>query len=264
MYRFAAYGLAAMQCALLLAVSAFAQSGKPPGSTDARLRQLAADADDLEQRLPSFTCKESLVSQELRGGKVKHQVQASGEVRVRRVGDGALAEHFEVSEINGRPVKGTGQLSVPIFVSGGFKDALGYFLAEHQACFLTAFSGNRLDFKSAPGGKAGACAEVSGTQGVALLDGDGHVVHLERSVTEEQTTERHTIPFASLDLSRMEFDGKPFSLATHVVATIAKGKSTGHWEAEYSACHLFEVTVKVGPAAPADAAPPTSWPASGP
>ena len=46
--------------------------------------------------------------------------------------------------------------------------------------------------------------------------------------------------------SRVEFDGKPFSLATHVVATIAKGKSTDRWEAEYSACHLFEVTVKVG------------------
>jgi hypothetical protein len=155
---------------------------------------------------------------------------------------------------------------VPLFVSGGFKDALGYFLADHLTCFLIAFSGNRVDFesKSAPGGKAGACGEVSGTQGFAQLDGDGHVVHLERSVTEEQTAERHTIPFAALDLTRVEFDGKPFSLATHVVATITKGKSTGHWEAEYSACHLFEVTVKVGPAAPAEVATPANPPATNP
>ena len=92
-----------MQCALLLGMSACAQQAKPAEPIDARLKQLAGDAGDLERRLPSFSCKESLVSQELRGGKVKHQVQASGEVRVRRVGN-APVEHFEANEINGRPV----------------------------------------------------------------------------------------------------------------------------------------------------------------
>jgi hypothetical protein len=241
---------------LLLASSASGQSAAVPAtSSDAatlskRLAEFAIASEDLQQHLPSFACKETLTSQELRDGKVKSQVTAEGDLRVERDAAGKLAEHFSATKRNGKPIT-PDKLRVPLFVFGGFKDALDPFQADRQPCFIFRQTGNRIDFASVPDSAGTACAKQNDMTGFALLDLKGDVIHLERTVALAAVQERNAAPFSALlDLSRVDLGRNSFLLSTHVVADMQKGKSSLHWEAAYTDCRLFAATVTLSPANP--------------
>jgi hypothetical protein len=223
---------------------------KPDENTlHTRLLALARAAELLENRLPAFACHETFTSQELRGNKVKRQVQASGELRVRPEDDGKLDENFHTVEVNGKPSAGFPR--VPIFVSGGFKNALGLFLPVDQRCFAYRLNGDRMEFESKPEATGEVCRERTGISGTALFDTSGNLLQIEHRVEEDRARDRNVVPHAVLDLSRVDLGGTTFLLSTHVIAERQAGKATYRWEANYTDCRLYEVTVKIGPATPA-------------
>ncbi len=233
-----------------LGVAALGQTASN-ATLQARLARLAAASEDLQKHLPSFACKESLISQELRGSKVKREVRASGELRVLRDGTGKPAEHFMAAQRNGQTIT-PDRLRAPIYVSGGFANVLDYFKADMQGCFRYSVSGNRIDFESSPDVHTALCDHHSDTRGFALFDGDNDITHLERTVPYEIARQRNAVPYASIDLSRVELGGSSFLLSTHVIAEIPIRKDNLRWEANYSECRLFSVSVTIGPAIPAD------------
>jgi hypothetical protein len=216
-----------------------------------KLDKLAAASEELRKHLPSFTCKESLISQELRGGKVKMEARASGQLRVLRNGEGKPVEHFEAAERDGQTIA-PDKLRVPIFVKGGFTDVLGFFQSDIQPCFHYSGSGNRVDFESIANAHAPQCEKQSETRGFALFSDNGDIAHVERTVPVEVARQRNWAPFAAIDLSRVELGGSSFLLSAHVVADLPDGRSTYHWEADYTGCKLFSVNVKIGPATMAE------------
>ena len=231
-------------CALLTACPAHAQDN----ALRARLRTLAAAAEALENKLPAFACRESLLSQEIRGKKIKRQMQAVGDLRVQADADGDLDERFTPTEVNGRAYK-PGSLHPPIFVTGGFRHALGQFRPQDQPCFDFRLAGNRMDYTSRAD-PAEACDAKSGIHGFALFDDAGNLLHIEQHVDEDAARRRNIIPFAALDLSQVDLGGTTFLLSTHVIAEKHADDSTYRWEATYSACRLFEATVKIGDPTP--------------
>jgi hypothetical protein len=243
--------LVGLSLVLSLAVMAHGQSAAAPDGLQGKLAKLSAASEDLEEHLPSFVCKETLVSQELRGKKVKTEVRAAGELRVMRDPTGKLNERFQASEMNGRPIT-PDKLRLPMFVSGGFKNALDFLRADLQTCFHFSVAGNRLDFDSGTDAATPECAKHTETRGFALLSSDGDIVHMERQVPVELAAQRNAVPFGSIDLNRTDLGGKSFLLSTHVRAEIPKGKSTYRWEANYSECRLYSVSVTIGPATPVD------------
>jgi hypothetical protein len=253
--------LAALTIVLLLAAAARGQSAATSDSLQGKLARLAVASEDLQQHLPSFTCKETLVSQEVRGGKVKMEVRAAGELRVLRDPTGKLNERFQATERNGKPIR-PDKLRLPIFVSGGFKNALDFVHADTQACFHFSMTGNRMEFESGSEASRPVCANHTETSGFALLNDNGDISHLELRVPEDLARQRHSVPFGSIDLSRIELGGKSFLLSTHVVADMEK--FTYHWEATYSECRLFSVGVTIGPATPVDTDNHGSGAGSGP
>lgn len=234
--------------ALLTAVTATAQRAQSiqTDGLHSRLQSLAAAAELLNDHLPAFACHETLTSEELRKGKIKRRVEAAGELRVQPAEDGKLTESFEATEVDGKPH--AGGFRAPIFVSGGFKNALGLFMPADQKCFTYKLSGDRLDFRSPPFAEGEICSQRTGISGFALFDDSGHLLHVEHTVEQERALERNVVPHAELDVSPVELGGTTYLLSTHVIAERPRDKSIYRWEATYGNCRLYQVTVRIGPA----------------
>ena len=219
---------------------------QPNGNLQSRLRTLAAAAELLDSKLPAFACHETFTSQLLQGHKVKRQVTGAGELRVQPDDHGKLDEDFQTVEIDGRPAQGFPR--VPIFVEGGFQNAIQLFRPSDQRCFIFRSQGDRIEFQSRPDAPEDPCGRRTGVSGYALLDASGTLTHIESHTEDEAASRRHIVPYAALDLSQIQLGGTTFLLSTHVVAELNVGKTTRHWEATYSGCRLYQVTVKIGPA----------------
>jgi hypothetical protein len=230
----------------LLTVTAAAQSDITLRS---RLRTLATAAELLESKLPAFACHETFTSQLLQGRKIKRQVTGAGELRVQPDSDGKLDEDFQTTELNGRPAQGFPR--VPIFVEGGFQNAIQLFRPSDQRCFVFTSHGDRLHFQSRPDAPEDTCGRRTGVSGFALFDSSGTLTHIESHTEDAAAVRRHIVPYAALDLSEIQLGGNRFLLSTHVIAERYLGKTSLRWEATYSNCRLYQVTVKIGPAAAA-------------
>lgn len=222
---------------------------------ETRLRILSAAAQRLEKNLPAFSCLETFTSQELRRGKIKRQVTGSGELRVQPADGGKLDEDFELTDLNGRPAHGFPR--APIFVEGGFQNALKLFAPSDQRCFLFQLQGDRLDFSSRVDALGPPCDSRTGVTGFALFAPSGNLTHIESHVAGENAARRNIVPYAALDLSPVELGGTTYLLSTHVIAEKQLDKAVLHWEANYTGCRLYHVTIKIGPATPASEVPDT-------
>ena len=214
-----------------------------------RLRTLAAAAELLQSNLPAFACHETLISQQLQRGKVKRQVTGAGELRVQPGEDGKLDENFHTTELNGRPSSDFPR--VPIFVEGGFQNALQLFLPSDQKCFNFRLTGNRMEFASRPDAPEEPCGRRTGITGFALFNASGTLTHIESHTEGNSAARRNIVPYAALDLSPVELGGAVYLLTTHVIAERPLDKITLRWEANYTACRLYQVTVKIGTPTPA-------------
>jgi|GEM_PF-1794093 len=235
----------------LLAASAAAQLAQQTQDPLAqRLAHLGEEADTLAHSLPSFTCTESVQSQELHGRKVVRGVRFTATLRAQRDAEGKLRESFDLETVDGAPWN-HGAFSIPAYVEGGFSRALRYFAPAQQACYRYTLSpdagGSRIDFVAAPHLPPDNACTTEGTRGFALLDAQGNVTHLERSVSPRYSRLYREAPFASIDFAPVPLNGVAYPLSRHIVAELSGAGSTGRFEAQYSACKLFTATVTIHP-----------------
>jgi hypothetical protein len=251
-----AFGLGS---AFLLALKgAGQQSAADPPALKEALKKLGVVADALNHSLPSLTCDESAISEGLDRGKVKQHVELTATIRAVRVPGGALDESFVVTAINGKPVS-AGSYPLPYYTSGGFDGAMVYFSTARQPCYRYALSAARIDFETAPDVASHAQCHDEGLHGFALLDGDGNVTHIERRVSAGASRELRQVPFAAIDFVPVELNGQMYRLSRHMTSEAFQGRSGARFEATYTNCRLFTVTVKI---APATEAQPSETPAS--
>lgn len=215
------------------------------------LTHLGRQADELQHKLPNFSCDESVVSEIVEHGKVRHHTTFTTTIRAQRNAKGILEEHLgdQTYTVNIFSALVHHIPSSPLFVSGGFSQALDYFSTADQACYDYRFSPGRVDFTSLPTPPS-ACRS-SGTQGFALLDADSNVTHLERTVQHDLAVARNQAQFAAVDFAPVELDGQTFRLSHHVVAEMPDDKGNlRRFTAEFSKCKLFTATVTIKPATP--------------
>ena len=241
-----------LEIGLLVACSVVAQGQvaqkDQTASLQAELEQLGAQAQSLQNDLPSFTCKETGLSQELKKGKVKEQVRFVADLRVERAAGGRLDEQLEVTEVNGKPYT-RGKFEPPFMVKGGFGESLFFFLPGTQACFQYSMGVGRIDFASPPGTfDRPQCTNTGAPSGFALLDQVGNATHLERRVDPEFAGQVHVVDFTAIDFVPTELDGKVYPLTAKMVADVPKEDGvTLHFEAMYTGCHLFKATSRILP-----------------
>lgn len=247
-----------------LAVVALAASLQAQESaTSSRLQRLLAhlgeEASALNRTLPSFTCLQTASSDELRESrheqpaKVLRHVEFTANLRVRRVADGNLVESAEFLTVNGKPFDANG-FTMPAYAQGGFLQAVSYFLPDQQHCYVYTLTGDRVDFTAAPDAAADSRCRSAGTTGFALLDDEGHLKHIERTVSAYGVAVYHLIPYAAVDMVPVTLNGVTYPLSSHLVSQRPNGRSLDRFESSYTNCRLFTATVTIGPAT---SVPPT-------
>lgn len=217
------------------------------------LARLGEQAAALERSLPSFSCQQSAVSEELRAGRhgqspqVVRHVEFTANLRVRRHADGKLAESAEFLTVNGLPLTANG-FTMPAYAEGGFLQALHYFLPDLQHCYVYALSEGRIDFTAAPHAAEDPACRSAGTTGFALLNADNDVEHVERRVSAYGVNAYKIIPYAAVDLTSVTLNGAVYRLSSHLVTERGNGRFTDRFESTYADCKLFTATVTIGPA----------------
>ena len=250
-------GCACMGAAGQAAAETGPSAASPPAATPTlgqELRRLGAAAESLEHTLPSLTCKETAASEIFAGKKSRERDEFTATLRAKRGEDGVLDETFEVTTLNGKAPRRS--VRFPFYVSGGFDRSMRYFAPAQQVCYRYWLTPGRIDFSTAPDVALHAQCLDEGMHGFALLDADGDVVHLERTVTSKPAEERGIAPFASIDFGEVELGGKTFRLSRHMLSESWQGRFTLRFDATYTDCRLFTATVTIGPVmdwAPGDA-----------
>jgi hypothetical protein len=239
------------------------QSGAEDAVLKRELQRLGVAAEALDHSLPSLTCQESAVSERLLRGKVKQHVAFVASMRAVRVPGGHLHETFTLSTLNGKPHSG-GNPPFPFYTSGGFDAAMVYFLPEHQACYRYSLSQGRIDFETSPDFASHPQCRDDAVHGFALMDAVGDVTHIERTVSQEVAHDFHLVPFAAIDFAAVELNGQTYRLSQHLISEYPDGDSKGRFEAFYSGCRLFSVSVTIGPPTAVEPDGPGSGGGSGP
>jgi hypothetical protein len=227
------------------------------------LQRLGVVAEALDHSLPSLTCQESAVSERLKRGKVKQHVAFTASMRAVRIPGGPLHETFALSTLNGKPYSGR-NTPFPFYTAGGFDAAMAYFMPAHQACYRYSLSEGRIDFETSPDFASHPQCRNDGVRGFALMDAAGNVTHMERTVPLEVAHDLHLVPFAAIDFAPVELKGQVYRLPQHLISEYPEGDSKGRFEAFYSGCRLFSVSVTIGPATAVDPAGDGSSGGSGP
>jgi hypothetical protein len=250
----ASSGWGVLVALLLCAGASRGQTAAAP-DPDARLKTVldraAAAGAELRSSLPSFACKEQVVSQQLEGrkAKVKRGVAFTAELRVERRVDGTLRETFEPASWADILAQSHGT-GIPYYVSGGFQHALDYFDPAMAACYRFSMKPqgpNRIDFVAAPDAPTDRCKGEAGLTGFALLDPSGDVIHVERRVPEQVSGSQRLAPFAAIDLAPVTLNGKTYRLSTRVTSDSLRGGARGHFEASYTGCKLFHAMMTIEP-----------------
>jgi hypothetical protein len=253
--------LLALGCAALLPAAACAQQG-PTMNLPGELQRLGEAATTLEHMLPNFTCQEHAVSRALKGKKVIMTTQFVSTLRAQREADGTLKESFTVSEVNGKPFT-SGTFHLPVFVSGGFDQAMRYFAPENQHCYRYALSVGRIDFATLPAAPGLPQCKEKDLQGYALLDAEGNVTYLERHVAPETAVAVHEANFAAVDFAAITLNERTYQLSRHLYAEMPMHNRPTTFTADYTDCKLFTATVTIRPGPDSDPvhdAPPDSLP----
>jgi hypothetical protein len=222
------------------------QGGADDASLQRELQRLGVVAETLDHSLPSLTCKETGLSERVDRGKVKQHVEFTASLRAVRIQGGPLRESFNLTTVNGKPASGK-TMRFPFYTAGGFDSAMVYFMPAHQACYRFSLAAGRIDFKTASDAVSHPQCRNDGVHGFALIDAEGNVTHMERTVPAQVTHDFGLVPFASIDFAAVNLNGQVFRLSSHLISEYPEGDSTGRFEATYTDCRLFSVSVKIGP-----------------
>jgi hypothetical protein len=238
----------------------FSQAGQSV-DLDRMLSQIEANTAQYNVSVPSFVCKEHVVSQEVHEGKIKHETTVDAVFSVTRSTAKAntLEESREVKLVDGKPASGK-KVTMPLSFSGGFSGALNKFLSsDHRLCFSYAADAST----PSPDGTAGftfvanpasandpACAGIQpGTSGKFTVDTAMQVTHIERTVQNPVGKDQTVLGTAAVDYAPVVLNGKSFWLPTTITAfTTETAKTNGlRFTAHYSEYHRFAATAAIVP-----------------
>jgi hypothetical protein len=229
-----------------------------PLSLAVALHRLAAQAAALEHSLPSLTCMESAISQERRHDMVLRSVDFTASLSARRNPDESITESRDYRTLRGQPFTGGGFV-MPMYVTGGFSRAMRYFSADQQPCYQYTLRGNRIDFTTAAHPPEGC--RTRGTNGYALIDDEGNITHMERTVSGHWAADYNQVPHAIIDFAALTLNNTSYRITKHLLADQANRGSIDYFEADYTACRLFSATITLGPAVEAPNTRPDTTPA---
>ncbi len=246
----------ALLALILLTGSAAAQT--PIDRLHVILARAAAATAALQSSLPSFACKEDVSSQEFVKKKLKRHVEFTADLTVQRHPNGDLDETFQPT--NWQTILLHSESGLPYYVSGGFQKAMDYFAADRAVCYrFTLTNPQRIDFLADPAAAHNPlCLRETGLTGFALLDPAGDILHIERTVPLDTARRTHLVPFAAIDLAPVQLNNRTYRLSSRLVADNPDGRTTAHFVATYSQCHLFHATVTILPGSQPAGSPPLS------
>jgi hypothetical protein len=249
---------------------------------DALVDRLYAYAEQYRATLPSLSCDERVVSQQVRfDGKVKWQVRVEGTMRDLRKTPpdpfDPFTEQHTFVKVNGKPVRAMagGDANLPYFIQGFFANLIGFHHVELKDCFdfrVTPLKNGKgkavpgqvqveVDRKAEP--PAAACRTIiAGTHYMVIADPEtGRIRHSERTIPAEAAVERNEAYFASIDYAPQQFGDRTFWLPAKSSAHDPAG--TGRMEAAYLNCHRYTGEMRIVRDAGPDVAPGAPQPQTG-
>ncbi len=236
----------------------FAAGAQTPASDPevaALLRQLYAYARHYRDTLPSLSCDESITSQSVKNGKVRKEVRIESSLRETRADPSAanpFEERHQFKSIDGKPPKP--HVNIPYFVEGGFANAVGFTKEESAGCYTYQLSHEpdgvrRLELTALPERGIVACDDVIKTyRKTVLIDAEGRITHVERSMSPEDAHNRREVDFAAMDYGPQPLGDETVWLPTRMTSHDANDQ--GRMTAVYSNYHRYTATSKVLSAAP--------------
>jgi hypothetical protein len=228
-------------------------SGAP--SLEVLLDRLYAYAAQYRATLPSLSCDESIVSQELDyNGKVKRQVRVTGTMREIRTDDpdDPFSEQHEFLKVNGKRVKKL--FAMPYFIQGGFANLIGFHHRElkdcfdYQVSFLNDGKTVQMEMQRKDEPKDAECRTrvFAGSRWKVIADvATGHILHSERTISSQASDLHHEAYFASLDYEPQMLGDRTFWLPARFSAHSPEDDRRMY--ATYSNCHRYAGEMKILP-----------------
>lgn len=207
------------------------------------VKQIAGESAEYRRSLPNFSCEEEVKSSG-QVGRQKFAVKFRAVVRVVRSAEGKLSEEYALQSYMGKPTTAGERYPIPTYVEGGFGRGVPLLFAdENQRCFLYKEGRDRVQFQSQPG--VSGCLEPSSTKGVAYVDAAGQLQRGETHREPMDAVRAGMTTLTKVDYGTVELGGKDYRLPVKMYAEIRAGNLVKTFEAKYSGCELYKVSVTV-------------------
>ncbi len=242
-----------LSVAIFLACSGFAEAQQTP-TVDEFVTRLFAYSKDYRTKLPSLECDESVVSQQVKRGKVKWEVKT--EATLRQVRDSKDPDEFNDSytfkSVDGHAPKA--HFKLPYFVNGAFANGIGFASEATRTCYdytLSQEDGGatlRLEFAVKSASSDPVCKEVpAGFHKIVLVDATtGIAMHITRSMSLDAARKYHDAVFASIDYAAQPLGELTLWLPSRVESHDEKGER--RMTANFSNYHRYTGEMRILPA----------------
>ncbi len=247
----------------LLPLRAAAQApSTPTPEVNEVLTALYAYAKQYRDKLPALECHELVTSQYAHKGKVQKEVKMEGTLRETRAtsGDEPFVEKYQFTTVDGKPAPQ--KWKIPYFVSLGFANAIGFSAPGDEVCYtyqlrIEPNGQKRLDLAARPNSTAPICHDhIESYRKTVILDPAGHLLHIERSMSEADARRLKDVPYGEMDYAPEQLGDQVLWLPTRLLAHDAKDE--GRMIAIYSNFHIYTAKTTILPVMglPATSEPP--------
>jgi hypothetical protein len=222
-------------------------------SGDENIQRIIDYARNYREHLPSLECDEAMLSQHVKGGKVKQEVRIKATLReLRDEGEpGGFKDDYTFKTVDGRPAKA--HFKKPYFVYNVFANSLGIGERAQPRCFDYGFAeledGKTLRFTmdlkaSFP---FAVCDKIpDGYHKVMLIDqASGAVRRVERSISPAYALRSLEIPYVAIDYAPQQLGDETFWLPVRFEAS--DPNQEGRMIATYSNFHRYKGVAKILP-----------------
>ncbi len=196
-------------------------------SNEEQIRRVIAYAEAYREHLPSLECDETMLSQDVKNGKVKWEVKIKATLRELRdeKEPGGFRDEYTFKTVDGKPAKPN--FRTPYFVYNVFANSLGIGESPRPACFDYRFAtlddGRTLQFDidSKPGVRDPACKKIPPDyHKMMLIDtASGAVRHVERSLSPQFADNTLEIPSVTIDYAPQRLGEQTFWLPVRFEAS---------------------------------------------
>jgi len=218
-----------------------------------QIQQVIAYARAYRERLPSLECDETMLSQRVKGGKVKWEVKIKATLRELRDENepGGFRDEYTFKSVDGKPAKP--HFKAPYFVYNVFANSLGIGEKPLPACFTYRFTKQddgqtlQLNIDSKPGVRDPSCGKIPDDyHKMILIDAaSGAARHVERRISPQFAERTLEIPYVAIDYEPQKLDDETFWLPVRFEAS--DSKIEGRMIAAYSNFHRYIGEAKILP-----------------